>query len=58
MVRPLRIELAGELYHVSSRDDQCDAIYPGDADDLATIRSGGPLNLDPAVDRFVLHAKL
>jgi hypothetical protein len=40
MVRPLLIELAGELYHVSSRADRRDAIYPGDADGLATIRSG------------------
>ncbi len=30
MGRPLRIELAGGLYHVTSRGDRRDAIYRGE----------------------------
>jgi hypothetical protein len=32
MARPLRIELAGGLYHVTSRGDRREDIYLGDAD--------------------------
>lgn len=32
MSRPLRIELAGGLYHVTSRGDRCEAIYRDDQD--------------------------
>ncbi|MBK1702744.1 addiction module toxin RelE, partial [Thiococcus pfennigii] len=32
MARPLRIELAGGLYHVTSRGDRREAIYRDDAD--------------------------
>ena len=32
MVRPLRIELAGGLYHVTSRGDRREAIYRDDQD--------------------------
>ena len=32
MARPLRIELAGGLYHVTSRGDRREDIYFGDAD--------------------------
>ena len=32
MARPLRIEFAGALYHLSSRGDRRKAIFPGDPD--------------------------
>jgi putative transposase len=32
MARPLRIELSGGLYHVTSRGDRREDIYLGDAD--------------------------
>lgn len=32
MARPLRLELAGGLYHVTSRGDRCEAIYTDDED--------------------------
>jgi len=32
MVRPLRIEFAGAVYHVTSRGDRCEAIVEDDAD--------------------------
>jgi len=32
MARPLRIELAGGLYHVTSRGDRCEDIYLDDKD--------------------------
>jgi len=32
MARPLRIELAGALYHVSSRDDRRENIFIDDSD--------------------------
>lgn len=37
MARPLRIEFAGGLYHVTSRGDRREDIYFGDADRLAWI---------------------
>jgi putative transposase len=37
MTRPLRIELAGGIYHVTSRGDQRDAIYLSDRDRLAWL---------------------
>jgi putative transposase len=37
MARPLRIELAGGLYHVTSRGDQCEAIYLSELDRLTWI---------------------
>ena len=37
MSRPLRIELAGGLYHVTSRGDRREDIYMGDADRLAWL---------------------
>ena len=37
MARPLRIELAGGLYHVTSRGDRREDIYLGDADRLAWL---------------------
>ena len=35
MARPLRIELSGGLYHVTSRGDRREAIYFSDADRIA-----------------------
>jgi hypothetical protein len=32
MVRPLRIEFAGALYHLTSRGDRREAIYEDDED--------------------------
>jgi REP element-mobilizing transposase RayT len=32
MARPLRLEFAGALYHVTSRGDRREAIYEDDAD--------------------------
>ena len=32
MARPLRLEFAGALYHVTSRGDRREAIYENDAD--------------------------
>jgi len=37
MARPLRIELAGGLYHVTSRGDRREAIYRDDADRSAWL---------------------
>jgi REP element-mobilizing transposase RayT len=37
MARPLRIELAGGLYHVTSRGDRREAIYRDDADRTAWL---------------------
>lgn len=37
MARPLRIELAGGLYHVTSRGDRREDIFLGDADRLAWL---------------------
>lgn len=37
MARPLRIELAGGLYHVTARGDRCEAIYLDDADRQAWL---------------------
>lgn len=37
MARPLRLELAGGLYHVTSRGDGRDDIYLSDADRLAWL---------------------
>jgi len=37
MARPLRIELAGGLYHVASRGDRREAIYLDDADRSAWL---------------------
>lgn len=37
MSRPLRLELAGGLYHVTSRGDRREDIYLGDADRLAWL---------------------
>lgn len=37
MARPLRIELAGGLYHVTSRGDRREDIYYGEADRLAWL---------------------
>jgi hypothetical protein len=38
MARPLRIELAGGLYHVTSRGDRREDIYHQDADRLAWLQ--------------------
>ena len=38
MARPLRIELAGGLYHVTSRGDRCEAIYLNDATMPTVVR--------------------
>ena len=37
MARPLRIEFAGALYHITSRGDRREAIYKKDADRLAFL---------------------
>jgi putative transposase len=37
MARPLRIELSGGLYHVTSRGDRREAIFFGDEDRLAWL---------------------
>ena len=37
MSRPLRIEFAGAIYHVTSRGDRREAIYRGDADRAAQL---------------------
>jgi REP element-mobilizing transposase RayT len=37
MARPLRIELAGGLYHVTARGDRRDAIYRDDVDRTARL---------------------
>ena len=34
MARPIRIELAGGLYHVTSRGDRREAVFADDADRL------------------------
>ena len=47
MARPLRIEFAGALYHVTSRGDRREPIYLDDDDRLAFLRI-----LDEVVKRF------
>ena len=37
MVRPLRIEYPGALYHVTSRGDRQEAIFDGDQDRTAFL---------------------
>ena len=37
MVRPLRIEFAGALYHVTARGDRRDAIHEDDEDRCAFL---------------------
>lgn len=37
MARPLRLEFAGALYHVTSRGDRREAIYEDDDDRLAFL---------------------
>ena len=53
MARPLRIEFAGALYHVTSRGDGREAIYLDDFD-----RTGFLTVLSDVCDRFnwVVHA--
>jgi REP element-mobilizing transposase RayT len=53
MARPLRLELAGSLYHVTSRGDRREDIYLSDADRIAWLES-----LAEACRRFnwVCHA--
>ena len=42
MARPLRIEFAGALYHITSRGDRREAIYEDDEDREAFFgRAGG-----------------
>ncbi len=47
MARPLRIEFAGALYHVTSRGDRQEAIYEDDEDRRAYLRILGDV-----VERF------
>ena len=53
MTRPLRIEFAGALYHVTSRGDRREAIFEDDGDRIAFLEL-----LAEVVDRFnwVCHA--
>ena len=37
MVRPLRLEFAGALYHVTARDDRREPIYEDDEDRSAFL---------------------
>jgi hypothetical protein len=37
MFRPLRLELSGDLYHVTSRGDRREDIYVDDIDRLAWL---------------------
>ena len=45
MPRPLRIELAGGLYHVTSRGDRREDIYMSDADRLAWLEILAQVNM-------------
>lgn len=47
MARPLRIEFPGAIYHVTSRDDQREAIFEDDDDRLAFLAIVGV-----AMERF------
>jgi hypothetical protein len=47
MARPLRIEFAGALYHVTSRDDRQEAVYEDDEDREVFLRT-----LADVVERF------
>ncbi|MGK5025477.1 transposase [Janthinobacterium sp. RB2R34] len=38
MMRPLRLELAGALYHVTSRGDRGGTVYRGDTDRLTSLK--------------------
>ncbi|HBA38745.1 MAG TPA: addiction module toxin RelE [Deltaproteobacteria bacterium] len=53
MARPLRIEFAGALYHVTSRGDRQEAIYEDDEDRLAYLEVLGEV-----IERFgwICHA--
>lgn len=47
MARPLRIEFAGALYHVTSRGDRQEAVYEDDEDREVFLRT-----LAEVVERF------
>jgi REP element-mobilizing transposase RayT len=53
MARPLRIEFAGALYHITSRGDRREAIFEGDED-----REAFPGVLAEVVERYnwICHA--
>ncbi|MCB1674661.1 MAG: transposase [Halioglobus sp.] len=53
MARPLRLEFAGALYHVTSRGDRREAIFEGDAD---RIRFLSILAAVCETDNWVCHA--
>ncbi len=50
MARPLRIEVAGGLYHVTSRGDRREDIFLDDADRLAWLDS-----MQAIADFFGVH---
>lgn len=39
MTRPLRLEFASALYHVTSHGDRCDKIYRNDADHYHVLKT-------------------
>ena len=53
MARPLRLEFAGALYHITSRGNRCEAIYLTDNDRDAYLST-----LAKVCDRFnwIVHA--
>ncbi|MBA5687995.1 transposase [Rugamonas apoptosis] len=53
MTRPLRLEFAGALYHVTSRGDHCEAIYRDDSDRRAWLET---LELVCGRFNFVIYA--
>ncbi|SHH63094.1 transposase [Massilia sp. CF038] len=53
MTRPLRLEYAGALYHVTSRGDHCEAIYRDDDDRAAWLTI---LGLVCKRFNFIVHA--
>jgi hypothetical protein len=70
MTRPVRIEFAGALYHVTSRGDRREAIYEDDADrggfgvglsyfdNDRLMGSGSPISQPPARACKMAHARL
>lgn len=52
MARPLRIELSGGLYHVTTRDDRREGIYFNDIDRLAWLDT-----LSQVRERFIKRSQ-
>ena len=55
MVRPLRLEFAGAIYHVTSRGDRREAIYD-DHENRAYLRPSKPIDIAYGIT-YAIHFK-